>query len=401
MNKPSKQTHYTGPVLALVAVVGVGALAFAALKPRPIAAELGHVSRGPMELAVREDGRTRVKERYTVSAPLAATLARQTLSPGDRVEQGDVIATLLPLPPALLDQRSRAQAQAQVAAAAANERRARATIARAEASLKFAREQAERSAKLHRSAGTSDVELDRTKTALRTAEQDLNSARFGARVAAYEVRMANAVVGRLTNKGEEGQLELRAPVAGTILKVLAESEGVVQPGTPLLELGDTSHLEVVAEVLTVDAVHIQGGTPARIVRWGGEADLQAQVRSKEPSAFTTRSALGVEEQRVNVVLEFEGPAERWRDLGDGYRVEAEIQIWRTPETLRVPASAVFRDEEGWAVFTLSDGVVSHTPIKAGRHGPDFVQVLEGLQDRQVVVLFPSDQVADGRLVEPR
>ena len=179
-----------------------------------------------------------------------------------------------------------------------------------------------------------------------------------------------------------------------MLKVLHESEGVVQPGQPLLELGDTSQLEAVIEVLTADAVHVAVGAPARIVRWGGDGPLEARVRSKEPSAFTTRSALGVTEQRVNVVLELT-PAPMLKELGDGYRVEADVRIWQTQDTLRVPASAVFRDERGWAVFAIRDDRARHVAVETGRHGPDFVQVKKGLSDGDAVVLYATDQVADG------
>jgi HlyD family secretion protein len=233
--------------------------------------------------------------------------------------------------------------------------------------------------------------------------EELTSAEFGLRVADSELRLARAALLRLetTRGGAPERFEVRAPVEGEVLRVLQESEGVVQPGAPLLEVGDSRALEIVVDVLTSDAVDIVPGAPVRITRWGGDSALRAHVHRVEPSAFTRISALGVEEQRVNVLIDLDEPRERWAALGDGFRVEASIEVWRAADALQVPAGAVFRHDSGWAVFRVSGGRAALTPVTIGRRSGTAAQVLEGLEPEDTVVVYPGDNVVDGIRVEGR
>ncbi len=387
----------------LIAVaVAVVAMIVVAWLPKPTPVDVAEVVRGPMQVTVDEDGRARVKDRYTVSAPISGRVARIELDAGDSVEQGVVVARIVPLDPPLLDERSREGAKARVAAASAASRQTRAQIERAEAALRFAEEEEAKMRKLVASGALPPRDLDRAELEARAAAAELESLKFGAQVAAHEVRMAQAALGRLTPgataPGE--QFEVPAPVSGRILEVIQESEGVVQAGAPLLEIGDPSALEIVADVLTRDAVDIRPGARAIVDRWGGPP-LDARVRLVEPSAFTRVSALGVEEQRVNVVMDLDTPRERWESLGDGYRVETHTVVWSSEDAVQVPTSAAFRHGDGWAVYTAQDGVARLTPVEIGRRTGQRVQITAGLEPPARVIVHPSDRIADGVQVAPR
>ena len=246
-----------------------------------------------------------------VSAPVIGNLARIALKAGDEVLEGAVLAQISPVAPGLLDQRTRSESVARAAMSEANLERARVSVKRAEAALGFARNEADRLRTLHASQGTSKQALDQSEYQLRAAEEDFAAAQFGERVASNELSMARAAIASMSGstKSAPDALTLKAPISGRVLRVYQESEGVVQPGMPLIEIGDPSKLEVVVDVLSTEAVKVEPGTAARIERWGGDAPIEARVRRKEPSAFTTRSALGVEEQRVPVMLDLVGPHE--------------------------------------------------------------------------------------------
>jgi HlyD family secretion protein len=389
--------------LGALFVLVVGAAIGWAWMPKPVPVDLTQASRGELEVSIDEDGRTRVKDRYRVSAPLLANLARIELHPGDAVQPGTVLARLVPLSPPLLDARTRAGAEAQVAAAAAARSQALATIGRVQTSLEFARSELARQRQLSGTGATSARSTEQAELQERTLREELASAQFGAKVAENQLRVAQASLGRLDARGRasDEQLEITAPVAGRVLQVLQESEGVVQPGTPLLELGDPAALELVVDVLTSDAVHVRPGTPVRIERWGGDYPLRAHVRLVEPSAFTRISALGVEEQRVNLIVDLDEPSERWAALGDGYRVEAHVVLWHGADVLRVPAGAVFRRGDGWAVFAAAQGKAKLAAVKVGRRNAQHVEILEGLEQGAQVVVHPSDRVVDGASIAQR
>nr|WP_225937708.1 efflux RND transporter periplasmic adaptor subunit [Myxococcus sp. RHSTA-1-4] len=344
-----------------------------------------------------EPGKTRVRDRYVISAPVGGRLERVTLHPGDAVSAGQVVAVLGSLEPPLLDTRTRAQADAQVRAAQAGVQQARAALERAETALEQTRTEVARQKQLAAAGSISTQALERALFEERGRAQEVVSSRSAVRVAEQQLELARAARGRLDRRPEDSErIEIRAPVKGWVLKVMQESEAAVAPGTPLLELGDPEGLEVVVDVLSQDAVRIQPGAPVRIEHWGGEAPLKGRVRRVEPSAFTRTSALGVEEQRVNVVIDLEDPVEKRGTLGDGYRVEARIALWHGNDVVQVPESALFRSAEGWAVFVAgSDGRIHERLVKPGQRNGLRAQVLEGLKPGDRVVVHPGDAVRDG------
>lgn len=382
--------------LALVSMIVVAFL------PKPIPVDLVEVSRGELRVTVDEDGRTRVSDRYVVSAPLTGNIGRLELNPGDAVTEGAVLARFVPLARPLMDAQTRSEAEARVAAGTAQLRQARAAVERARAASTFAESQAERQRGLVERGSLSRDTLDRIQLEQRSRQEELTSAEFGVRVAAHQLEMARAALGRLDGgEGSDEQMEVSSPIDGVVLRVLHESAGVIAAGTPILELGDPSHLEIAVDVLTSDAVHIQPGQRVLIERWGGEGALDGHVRLIEPSAFTRVSALGVEEQRVNVVIDLDSEREAWARLGDGYRVETRIVIWDAEDVLRVPASAVFRHGDGWAVYRLAGQTAELTPVETGRRNGLMVQILEGLSESDRVIAHPSDRVTDGVQVVSR
>jgi HlyD family secretion protein len=388
-------------LVVLLTLAAVGGLVVAWM-PDPIQVDEVSVQRGRMHVTVDEDGRTRVKDRYVVSSPLLATSARVELHPGDLVAEGGLLARLMPLPPALLDARTEAQAERRVASARAAQKQAESSVARARTLLEFASAETARQHELIRQGATAVRSLDSAELQERTSREELASTEFALRVAGHEVEMAKLALARQTNAADVADaIELTSPVAGQVLRVIQESAGVVQPGTPLLELGDVKALEIVADVLTSDAVHIRPRARAWIERWGGESALQAHVRSIEPSAFTRVSALGVEEQRVNVILDLDESYERWSALGDGYRVEVRILTWQTDDALVVPESALFRRNDRWATFVVDERRARVAYVEVGHRNGELAEVLGGLSEGQTVIAHPSDRVAAGVKVATR
>ena len=385
-------------VYALLAVGFVVAV-YMASRPKPQPVDTSAVTRGRLAVVVEDDGRTRVSDRYTLSAPIAGSLARIVLEPGDAVVADDVVAHLNAMEVGLLDPRAPAQAQASLAASIASQARVRAEVARAETAAQFAQSEQARMDALAGSGGVARVAVDRARYEAQSASEALSSARFAARVADHEVRVVRASLSRDGSNGDV--LPLLSPVDGMVLRVFTESAGVVQAGQPLLEIGDPRSLEVVVDVLTTEAVAVEVGDVVELVRWGGGQSLHGRVRVKEPSAFTTRSALGVEEQRVRVVIELQDALEARAGLADGYRVEARIEVDAAEDVLRVPASALFRDGEGWAVYAVREGVARKVSLELGLENPDFAEVRGGLSEGDVVIVHPGDSIHDGALVVAR
>lgn len=383
-------------LLVVLALGVVGAIA-SAYRPRPVPVDVEKVTRGTLEVTVTEPGKTRVKDRYVISAPIGGYLERITLRPGDVVEEGQVIAQLGSLAPPLLDARSRAQADAQVRAALAARDQAEAALKHAQTALEYARTEAARQEKLAEVGSITAQALETARFELRSRTQEALSAQSAVRIAEQQLEMARAARGRMEQPrpAEPEHLEIRAPVRGWVLRVMQESAGAVAPGTPLMELGDPQVLEVVVDVLSQDAVRIRPGARVRIEHWGGDEPLEGRVRRVEPAAFTRTSALGVEEQRVNVVIALEEPVERRKALGDGYRVEARITLWEGADVVQVPESALFRQGEGWAVFLAQDGKARLRPVKLGQRNGVRAQVLEGLAPGDTVIVHPGDSVRDG------
>lgn len=368
---------------ALVAVVVIAALAsaFFAFRPKPIRVETEQVSRGRFEAVVEEDGRTRLRDRYVVSAPLAGRVLRLGVRAGDAVARGDLVAEILAAPSALLSPRARREIEERIGAAEAMLQQAGIMVERAAAQQVQTEADAARIRALHARGAAPLQQLERAELAERTAARDMLAAERRRHAAEHELDQARALLtaNHASENGPERRA-VRAPVSGRVLRVLQESEAIVASGTPLLELGDPAEIEVVVDVLTSEAVRITPGAQVMIDRWGGPAPLQGRVRLVEPGAFTKVSALGVEEQRVWVVIDLTSPYERWAALGDGFRVDARITVEVVEDALLVPVSALFRRAPGWAVFVVQDGIARERQIEIARRSARSAIVSGGTWD---------------------
>ncbi|MDE2332984.1 MAG: HlyD family efflux transporter periplasmic adaptor subunit [Rhodospirillales bacterium] len=388
-------------LLWALALGAVAALVLLSLRRAPIPVELATIGRATVQQTVDEDGRTRVRERYVVAAPLAGTLQRVALQEGDRVAAGQVLTVLAANPAMLLDPRTRSELEQRLAAAQATQLRMTAMVARAEAQAQQAQADLERSQKLAAGNIVSRSQLEHEQLAVTVNARLLEVARFEQRAAAYEVQQARAALAAsraVTEPSRSELFDVRAPVAGVVLRILQKSEAPVAIGAPLLEIGDLADLEVVVDVLSSDAVGIHPGTPVQIEHWGGAGALAARVRRVEPAAFTKISALGVEEQRVNVVIDITAPAAERAGLGDGFRVDARILLRSAADAVAVPTSALFRDGEGWAVFVDAQGVARKRSVQVTLRGADLAAIGAGLKPGERVILFPGDAIADGTRV---
>jgi HlyD family secretion protein len=382
----------------LIAALGVAGVAGAiVLRPSPVRVEVARVRRGPMRVTVDAEGKTRARDRFVVAAPVSGRLARIDLRRGDAVRRDDVIARIDPPPISPLDPRQLAEAHARVAAAEQLKYEADAVVEQARAGCEQAGRERARAERLIETGDVSRQDLERARNAALTCQQQIEAEKRRAQAAASEVELAKAALisiqsdGRVGQSGGAATVLVRAPVSGRVLRVAEESERVVMAGAPLVELSNPS-LEVVVEALSTDAVKVTPGMPVLVEGWGGEQALMARVRLVEPSAFTKISALGVEEQRVNVIADFIEPG---APLGDGYRVEARIVIWETNEALKAPLSALFRSGQGWSAFVVEKGLARRREIGTG-HRADFeVEALSGLREGEIVIAHPSNLVADG------
>jgi HlyD family secretion protein len=385
--------------LGVVAVGSGVVLTALALRPRAVGVDAAEVVVGPLIVNIEESGRTRVKDRYVVSAPTTGRLSRLWLEPGDVVTEGDTLAEISPSFSPLIDQRSRAEAEARLGAARSALGQARVRLARAVAAREQAERELERAHKLGSAGALSPREVEIAEFELRIQVEEVTSGEFTVKVAGEEVRLASAALDQRDGNPERYHIDVLAPASGRVLRVLQESAGLVQAGTPLVEVGDPAALEVVVDLLTTDAVHVTPGTPAAIVGWGGDRELAARVTRVEPSGFTRPSALGVDEQRVNVILGFSDPRSEWASLGDGFHVEARLVLWRGDQVLQVPTLAVFRQGGGSAVFSIEDDRARLLPVAIGHRGDMQVEVVSGLSPGDSVIVHPGDRVKDGVRVE--
>jgi len=385
------------------AVVVVGGVLWAALRPRPVSVEVEKVTFGPLRVTVDEDGRVRVRDRYVLSSPLSGTLLRPSVRAGDPCVPEATLARIVPVAPPLLDARTRSEVQARARAADDGARRAEAALALARNEADQAERNLARARQLGTAGSISKEALERVETERAARARDVEVAERGRDVARHERDAARAALVRTQERrGQpEEAWEVSCPVKGVVLRVLQESEAVVQPGTPLLELGDLGAMEAVADVLTTEAVAIRPGAEVVIDRWGGEGTLQARVRRVEPSAFTKVSALGVEEQRVNVVADLVDPPEKRRGLGDGFRVELHVVTADLPRALLVPLGALFRQGEQWTVFRVENDRAKLRPVTLGLRNPRVAEVKSGLVEGDTVVLYPGEALEDGTRVAPR
>lgn len=373
------------------------------LRPKPVRCDVATIDRGPLVVMVEEDGRTRLKERYVVSAPLAGTVDRVTLKPGDDVRANEtVLARIAASDPSLLDERTRAQAEARIRTSEAARSRADAELARAEAELEHVRSEFESVRKAAESNAASVRELEDERVMLRSAESTVAASRFARAMAEFELEQARAALLQHTGGASSpSSLEVRSPITGKVLRVIRENSGAVAPGEALVELGSLSELEVAVDVLSDQAVRVRAGQQVSIERWGGQTPLEGVVRVVEPSGFTKISALGVEEQRVNVVIDFLDAAEARPSLGDNFRVEARIKVLAKPDVVRVPLGALVQRGGKWAVYALENGIARLRPVSLGERAGQVAEVVEGLAVGETVVVFPSDQVTDGAKVKVR
>lgn len=388
--------------ITLLALAVAGGLVYGFL-PRAVPVDAGKVEKGPLAVTVEEEGKTRVRERYVVSAPMSGYARRIDLKVGAAVQKGQTLVEIEPAHADALDPRTRAQAQAQVKAAQASvagaQENARAVAAQAE----LARQELARAESLRASNFISPQALDRNRTEVTRTQAAKEAADHAVDVARFELDMARAALARSTSlqAGRPAEvLRVASPENARVLKVTHESEGTVQAGQALIEIGNPRTLEVEVEVLSTQAVQIAAGSKVLLDRWGGPP-LQGVVRVVEPAGFTKISALGVEEQRVRIIVDITSPREQWERLGDGYRVEARFVIWEGNDVVQIPSSALFRYQQGWAVFVIESGRAKQRVVTVGQRAGLKTQILDGLKQGEQVVSHPDDKIADGVRVKTR
>ncbi|TPQ35648.1 efflux transporter periplasmic adaptor subunit [Bradyrhizobium guangdongense] len=384
----------------LLAIAGITAWL---LIPAPVAVETAVVTKGRFVASVDEDGKTRVRQRYVVATPLAGRLSRIRFKVGDQVQVDDAVATITPSPAPLMDPRTRREVEERLGTAEANLDRAKAVVERARAQSEQANTDLTRARTLAQQGAATTQALERAELAVRLADRDLRAAEFQHHAAEHEISQMRALLARYS-KEEGGQPEswnVTAPVAGVVLKVAQESETIVQPGAPLLDIGDARDLEVVVDVLSTAAVEVEPGADVTIDHWGGEGKLTGRVRRVEPAAFTKISTLGVEEQRVNVLVDILSPPERWARLGDAYQVDVQITVFARDDATIVPSGALFRHGEAWNVYVAKDGRAEVRQIELLRRSGRFAAIASGLTPGETVIAYPSDRVAPGARVAQR
>lgn len=385
---------------AAMVLAALAAVAWA-FWPRAIEVETAAARQGRFEQAIEEDGRTRLKDRYTVSAPVAARLERIALREGDRVDAGDVVAVLRPVMSPMVDERSRREALARLQAAGAGVQGAAARVERARIALQEARLERERTERLAADGFLSASRLDSVRLALAGAQRELEAAQAGQEVAVQErAQAAAALQPAASTLTRRGALPVRSPVAGVVLRVTQPSEATLPAGAALLDIGDPQRMEVVSELLTTDAVQAQPGRRVVIERWGGPP-VEGVVRRVEPAAFTKVSALGIEEQRVNTLIDVTSPPADWQAMGDGFRVVVRVITHGEDEALMVPVGALFPDGNGFAVYAIDGRRARLRRVDVGGRNGSQAWVRSGLQPGQTVIVYPPAAVADGRRVKAR
>ena len=388
--------------LALALLI-IAALVYG-FSPQPRLVDVAKATRGPMQVSVGEEGKTRVIDRYDISAPVAGMTCRVDLDVGDPVEKGEALITINPLESQALDPRSRAEAEASIEAAEAALHAAEQNVKSARAEKDLAEKELSRLQPLFEKGHVSQGQLDQAAAAVQTTRAASRSARFAVDVARHELeaaRTALSYTGVRSQDNPDANVQVRSPIDGKLLAIHQECEGVVAAGQPLLVVGDTRSLEVETDVLSADAVKIKPGMRVEFHRWGGEQPLQGQVRTVEPVGFTKISALGVEEQRVLVIADITSEPAQWESLGDGYRVEAEFILWQSDDVLQIPASALFRFNDGWALFVMQNAKAIRREVKVGQRNGLSAEILEGLTEGETVITHPDNTIEDGVAVKQR
>jgi HlyD family secretion protein len=383
---------------ALAALVALGLVL--AFRPQVVGVDMARVARGTLVVTVEDEGRTRVHDVYTLSAPVTGRMRRVEAHVGDPVTKLEtVLAEIEPIDPAFLDPRSEAQARADVRAAESDGALASAEVERAQAELDFAHREVDRARDLMQQGSISQRDLDEAERSYRTRRAALATAQAALDRSAYQLERARAQLVSPAERPQDGAqcacVALRSPVDGQVLQLLQQSEGVVEAGTPLIEVGDPRDLEIVVDLLSSDAVKAQAGQRVIIDGWGGDHPLDGRVRLVEPFGFTKVSALGIEEQRVNVIVDIMSPRDEWARLAHGYQVDTRIVLAERKDVLKVPLTALFRDGADWAVFVDESGRAKLRHVSLGESNGVETEIATGLAENDVVVLHPSDRVRDG------
>lgn len=373
---------------AVLALIALG------LRPKPAQVETARAAYGPLRATVSEEGKTRIQQRYVVAAPVTGQLRRIPFKPGAEITANTtIVATIDPLPASPLDARNRALA-------AARRDSARTMLEKSRTAHELAKSELRRIEQMFAAKTVSPQDLESAQLRETTAAREVASAEGSLAQAEAELAEAGEVASASSRQRSSAPIEVRSPVSGRVLRVFQESERAVTSGTPLVEIGDPADLEVVVEMLSRDGAAIPAGAAALLEQWGGPVPLEGRVRLVEPAAFTKISALGVEEQRVNVVVDITTPLEQRRSLGDNFRVEARVIIWEDARALKVPSSGLFRRGNDWAAFVVRDGAAKLVPVKTGRSSGAETQVLDGLKEGDEVILYPGDRIKDGQRVAP-
>lgn len=405
MNRRLRRIALWGGLLALVLL----AILYS-FRPQPVPVDISTASRGPLVVTIDEEGQTRVRDVFVLSSPVAGRARRIETDVGDHVVAGEtIVVEIEPVDPSLLDVRSQTEARAAVSAAEAGLALARAEHARSRAELEFARGELARQSGLRERGAASERDLHSAERAYKTTRAAVDTTRAAIQARSFELDRERARLASPLTDAKDATVEptecdcisLRAPVSGVVLRVQHESEGVVGPGEPLVDIGDPRDLEIIVDLLSADAVRVEASQRVLIEEWGGEEALAGVVRRVEPFGFTKVSALGIEEQRVNVLVDFTDPPDRWKRLGHGYRVESRIVLAESDDVLRVPLSALFRSGDQWAVFVLEDGHARLTQVERGLSDGLMVEIRAGLDDGDRVVRYPSARVADGVAISVR
>lgn len=407
MAKAKKQSRMILTTAALLLVGGALAIAF---WPKPTLVDMGEVTRGAMQLTIDEEGRTRVRDAYVVSTPVAGQLQRVGVQPGDPVIRGEtIVAHMRPTNPAALDVRTREQALAAVNASEAALRVAHADRNASLANLDLAQTELARTEQLVKRGISTDAALERAKQSARVAQANVDTAE--AAISMREAEIANAQA-RLIGFDDQrlassigtapDDIPLYSPADGRILRVIQQSETSLPAGAPIMEIGNIANdLEVVVELLSTDAVQVGVDDHVMITDWGGPQNLDGKVIRVDPFGITQFSALGVEEQRVNAIIALSTPSDEYRGLGHGFRVETKIIVWETQDTLILPSSALFRSGENWAVFVVIDDMAQLRNVKIGKNNGIQAQVMDGLSESDRVILYPSSGLSEGMNVAER
>lgn len=388
--------------IAVLVVIGL----LIAFWPRALAVDLATVTSGPMVLTVGDEGETRVVDVFVVSAPITGRLRRIEAEPGDPVVASEtIVAGIEPTESDLLDPRSEAEAEAQLSAAISAESLARAELEKVVAELQFAESELKRARELAKNGTISERDLEAADRAFKTSRAAIGVAQANMQVRKYELERAQALLMSPVEMESRRALcacvYITSPVDGQVLRVLRESAGFVRAGDALVEIGNPNRLEIIVDLLSIDAVKVRPGQSAFIENWGGDIPLRARVRLVEPFGFTKVSALGIEEQRVFVVLDLDTPRDEWERLGHGYQVDVRVVLWEDSNALKVPLTALFRDGDDWALFVQENGRAVRRIIEVGHRTANEAQIISGLADGEVIIVYPGEGVDNGVRITAR